>query len=165
MSRLCHSFALVFLVIGTVQAKTEISPEPKVLTATQLKERVNSSGCTFVSLWATWCSICLRELPILIPQMKDLSADTLLIDLSDPYVQQNFSIKWIKSLAPSFPVYLKPSGPTEEYLNPMKVKWKNSLPAKYLFKDGKLVRSFIGGHDTSQIMRFVQRKCKKNKKS
>lgn len=117
--------------------------------------------CTFFHVWATWCSICLQELPDLLKVMAAMKGATpVVIDVSSPFVQANFSKKWIQTLKPAFVTYVKPAGKDEPYLNAIDQEWSGALPFSVLYHKGKRLMVWQGSLDLGTIAREVEEQCK-----
>ncbi len=117
--------------------------------------------CTFFHVWATWCTICVQELPEVIKVLNGLKALTpVVIDVSSPFVQDQFSKKWAQTLKASFPIYLKPAGRDDLYLNSIDRDWSGALPYSVLFDKGKRKKVWLGALDLASFKGEIATLCR-----
>ena len=147
--------AALLCSLALADGKTEVY---QTLSAKALAKKKNED-CSFVHFWATWCTICIEELPRLIKLLPSTGVKPVIVDLSDTFVQDNFSKKWIKQLNPPFTVYVKPDTKDEPYLKQAGFKWTNTLPYSYLFKGGKKVKEWDGYLDMAQLKSELNQFC------
>ena len=116
--------------------------------------------CTFIHVWATWCTICLQELPQVIQTLAAMKNVTpVIVDVSSPFVQENFSKKWNTVLSAPFPMYLKPAGKDDPYLNAIDKDWSGALPFSVLYDKGKRKKTWLGALDLDSLKKQVGAIC------
>jgi len=116
--------------------------------------------CTFIHGWATWCSICIQELPQLLRFLSDNKRiKPVVIDLSDRYSQENFSKKWMLHLAPPFKTYLRPSGNESAYRNALDKEWSGALPYSALYNNGKKKKVWLGSLNFTRLSEEISALC------
>lgn len=116
--------------------------------------------CTFIHVWATWCSPCLKEMPGLLELMKEQKkVRPVIIDISGPDVQKGFSKKWMRTLKPPFPVYFKPPGNEKKYLAAVDKFWPGGLPYSALYHKGKQIQVWIGELDFAKVRAEIAKTC------
>jgi len=136
------------------------SEGPQRLPASQIPA-FQKQPCTFVHAWATWCSICVTELPNVFKSLASLKkVNPVVIDLSSPFVQENFSKKYVAKLAPPFKTYLKPPGSEAVYMSVLEPKWTKELPYSALFHRGKRVKVWVGALDLPKLEKEIELACK-----
>lgn len=140
-------------------AKNKKRPYRKITP--QALGHMKKKPCSFIHFWATWCSICIKELPELLKMLpRQKQVNPVIVDLSDKFVQDNFSKKWMKQLAPSFLVYVKPKMNTKKFMESAGFKWTNTLPYTYLFHKGKLIREWDGYMEMDALETELATLCK-----
>jgi thiol-disulfide isomerase/thioredoxin len=90
--------------------------------------------CTLVLPWASWCTLCLEEFPVLLPALKSRNdIKPLVLDLSRPFVQERFSRTFLEQLKLNFPTFRIPIGAEEKtYQKRIDPSWTGSLPTAFL---------------------------------
>lgn len=153
--------ALVFLVVAlaTGPASGRAQPVFEPLPAGKLAA-LKKEPCTLIHVWATWCTTCLTELPDL---LRALAAEKrvrpIVIDVSAPFIQDNFSKKYITSLKPAFKTYLKPEGKDEPYLSAIDKDWSGSLPFSALYDKGRRKKVWNGSIDLAKLGADIAANC------
>lgn len=94
-----------------------------------------TENCTLVVPWASWCAICLEELPELLPALNaQTKIKPLIIDFSRPYVQDKFSKLFMEKVELKYPTYRIPISPSEEVFRQIiDPEWKGALPNTVLY--------------------------------
>ena len=116
-----------------------------------------------LNFWATWCSPCKKELPVLdklYNDYKDEGFVVLSVSLDD---SSEFSdVKsFISSNKLTLPVLLDPNSECSDYYNPSK-----DAPYSILFdKSGKIIKKYLGFHsgDEEEIENLIKSLLKKEK--
>ena len=135
--------------------RQEVLPAAKIANVKKLP-------CTFLHVWATWCTICIQELPSLLKTLAAMKGvNPVIIDVSAGFVQNNFSKKWMANLAPPFTTYLKPDGNDEKYLAAIDKRWSGALPYTALYHKGKQVKTWIGELDQKKMVAEIPKLCTK----
>ena len=106
-----------------------------------LKDAINKDGITIVSLWATWCVPCLKELDA-INDVYDEWQDETDVELLAVSVDDSRTVKRVKSLVNGkdwdYTVLLDTNSELKRALN------ASSIPLTILVKDGKIVYEHSG---------------------
>lgn len=158
---------LMLLLTATVLAHEGKHEKPvtsskywEVLPAAKLAA-LKKEPCTFFHVWATWCTICLQELPDLLKQMATWTdIKPVVVDVSKPFVQDGFSKKWISTLKPSFKTYLKPEGKDEPYLSALDKEWSGALPFSVLYHKGTRKKAWVGSLALGSLKQEIATLCK-----
>lgn len=136
--RLFVAFALTPVFLSAAPPLWKKLPPEKVAA-------LKNFPCSFIHVWATWCTICVQELPELVRILSsEKKVKSSIIDISDPFVQDNFSKKYIQQIKPSFPLYLKTDVPDKQYMSMVVSDWNGGLPYSVLYKSGKKVKEWRG---------------------
>ena len=106
-----------------------------------IKDAINKDGITIVSLWATWCVPCLKELDA-INDVYDEWQDETDVELLAVSVDDSRTVKRVKSLVNGkdwdYTVLLDTNSELKRALN------ASSIPLTILVKDGKIVYEHSG---------------------
>ena len=158
--RLLSLFLLSVLALPGWSADKADSVPYSELSREKLTKLKKESSCAFVHVWATWCTICLEELPGLLKTLAgEEKVRPIVLDVSSAFVQDNFSKKWLKSLAPPFEVYLKPKGGEEAYLNAIDPKWDGGLPYSAVYYKGQQKRIWNGTIKLNTLAQDIEAEC------
>ncbi len=145
------------MVLSTLALAKPVYEELPAAKIAPLKKK----SCALIHVWATWCTNCLQELPDLVKVLNSMKEITpVVIDVSSPFVQNNFSKKWIATLKPQFRTYLKPSVKDEVYLNAIDKDWSGSLPFSVLYHKGKRKKVWNGSINLADFRREVADLCR-----
>ena len=124
-------------------------------------KQMTQRPCVFVHGWATWCPQCIDELPKLVLALGKLkTADSVVVDLSTPYMQDNFSKKWINALKPPFKMYLKTPGDDAGYVKFVDKNWSGALPWSAIFRNGVTKKSWLGQVNLDALEKEIAAQCK-----
>lgn len=122
----------------------------------QLKKR----PCVFLHVWATWCSICIEEMPAVVKFLSERKKITpVILDVSAPGVQKGFSRAWMKTLKPPFATYFKPPSDEGRYLAAIDPSWSGALPYTAVFHAGKKRKEWIGALDFPGVDKEIAAIC------
>ena len=106
-----------------------------------LKNETNKKGITIVSLWATWCVPCLKELDAINEVYTDWQEETN-VELIAVSVDDSRTVRRVKSLVNGkdwdYKVLLDTNNDLKRALN------ASSIPLTILVKDNKIVYSHSG---------------------
>ncbi len=154
------SLLLLWWVVGAASLEAQERPKQQFLPKAKIAE-YKKKACTLFHVWATWCLPCIDELPkFLLFVAKHPKVTPIVIDVSIPYVQNNFSKKWMEQLAPPFTTYLKPAkGTDQNYLATIEKPWPNQLPYNALFDDGKRKGRWLGTLNLETFAGELTRLC------
>ena len=123
-------------------------------------EKLKNGKCTFFHVWATWCSICMDEMPELVRLLKnEAKVKPVLIDASPEKIQESFSKKWVVSLRPTFSTYTKPNIKDEVYIRTLYPKWSLALPFSALYHKGKLLKTWTGNTEVKTLSAQFEELC------
>lgn len=151
------SFVLATLLCLSAQASAAALKDLPAKEIAALKK----GSCTFIHVWATWCSPCLKEMPDLLRTLTELKqVKPIIIDISSPGVQKGFSRKWMQTLKPPFPVYFKPPGNDKKYYAAIDKFWPGGLPYSALYHGGKQRHVWIGEIDFEKLKAAVTKECR-----
>jgi thiol-disulfide isomerase/thioredoxin len=108
--------------------------------------RASGDKGTLVSVWASWCKSCKKELPMLAGMAPALRAERVgfvFVSADGPDDREKAAAMW-RELVPGQPGFIVRGalGPFKRALNP---SWKGSLPSTFLFDDKATLRYFWPG--------------------
>lgn len=116
--------------------------------------------CTLIHVWATWCTTCTQELPSFLNQLGEIKkVHPVVIDVSNPAIQESFSRGFVKAISPKFVTYRKPPGQDEPYLKAIDGEWHGGLPYTALYRKGKKLKQWLGEVNVTVIRKTVQDGC------
>lgn len=145
--------ALLFLSLWVGGETIQPLPSSKILELVK-------GPCVFVHLWATWCPICIEELPQVIDFLnKNKTTIPVLVDLSSSFVQNNFSKKWVLSHSPQFKTYVKSTEADNAYFQALEPTVTRNLPYSALFHQGKRRQSWVGSVTVGELKRTIDSIC------
>lgn len=149
-------FILAVLALFTPTSEARRLKAPPVILNQPLPlnelEKLKGGSCVFFHVWATWCSICMDEMPELVKVLKnEIKVKPVLIDASPEKIQESFSKKWVVSLRPSFSTYTKPNIKDEVYVRAIYPKWSMALPFSALYHKGKLLKTWTGNTEVKAL--------------
>jgi len=106
-----------------------------------------------VDFWATWCSPCLEELPLLVRLGEKYRGKGLrLVTISCDETPDEPRARQLIEKHKAQPGYLKRAPDDEKFINSVDPKWSGALPGLFLYdRRGRLVRSFIGEADMTAL--------------
>ncbi|BAO76236.1 TlpA family protein disulfide reductase [Winogradskyella sp. PG-2] len=106
-----------------------------------LSDAINKDGVTIISLWATWCVPCLKELDAINDLYVDWQDETN-VELLAVSVDDSRTVKRVKSMVNGkdwdYMVLLDPNSDLKRALN------ASSIPLTILVKDGEIVYEHSG---------------------
>ena len=119
--------------------------------ALNLKDATNKDGITIVSLWATWCVPCLKELDAINDVYDEWQEETN-VELLAVSVDDSRTVKRVKSLVNGkdwdYTVLLDTNSKLKRALN------ASSIPLTILVKDGKIVYEHSGYSPGAELELF-----------
>ncbi len=103
-----------------------------------------------VNFWATWCSPCREEMPLLVKleaAYRDRGFRLVTISADEPEDARQ-ALEFLQKMKVPPPAYLKRAANDDKFITAIDAKWSGALPALFLYdKTGRKVRSFIGEAD------------------
>jgi len=149
-----NTLLIGLLLCSLAQSKQEVLPQSGIA-------KIKQGPCTFLHVWATWCTICIQEMPELI---KFLAAAKgvrpVILDVSAPFVQEQFSKKWMKSLKPPFTTYLKPDVKEDRYLFEIDKYWSGAMPYSAIYKKGEQKKVWVGQLNLEELKKTLPTICR-----
>lgn len=113
-----------------------------------------------VDFWATWCSPCLEELPLLVKmeaKYRQRGLRLLTVSCDEPEEAAGAGQFLEKHGAPR-PGYLKKVDDDEKFINSVDPMWSGALPALFLYdRSGRLVKSFVGETEMAALEEAIQK--------
>lgn len=147
------------VLIGLLLSLQTRAFEYPILPLADLKKETQRT-CTFVHLWAAWCSICVQEMPKLLSFLEEeKKIYPVILDTDVRFAQDNFSTPWLKKLAPKFTVYRKPEVENAVLAKTLGITWSKSLPLSALYSHGKIKREWRGSLSTEELHKAFQELC------
>lgn len=142
MKKLVLAFCFLFALNATAQSNV---PEVTLTDAdgkkTTLKESLNNEGVTIVSLWATWCVPCLKELDAISEVYQDWQDETN-VKLVAVSIDDSRTVKRVKPLINGksweYTILLDTNNDLKRALNAA------TVPLTLLIKDNKIVYKHSG---------------------
>ena len=132
------------------------APESSSATPAAIQQRVESAkGLQLVHVWATWCDPCRDEFPELVKVMKNFqSLEVLLISADDPAEKEAVDQFLTDHASPVSS--LISTELSQKFIETLSPKWAGSLPATFIYKDGKLVDEWEGQRTFEQYAERIQ---------
>jgi thiol-disulfide isomerase/thioredoxin len=113
-----------------------------------------------VDFWATWCSPCLEELPLLADMQKRLGPkgfQLVTISCDEPEAEEQAAAT-LEKFQVSGTAYLKEAADDGKFIDLVDPKWRGALPALFLYdRQGKLTGSFIGETKMATLEAAIRR--------
>lgn len=146
-----------FLVLGLVATAWA---GPSNLSSSKLRE-FQKENCTLVHPWADWCAICVKELPDLLPQFESWKGvRVVVLDVSSPFAQEQFSKKWQLLQKTRLPTYLQPGNEDKKsYRKAIDPDWGGALPHSVLYVRGRKRKVWNGAMDFPAVRKEVAEIC------
>ena len=120
-----------------------------VFSFNSLKEllKKNPKKIILLNFWATWCGSCREEIPDLIQFYDEFKNKVILIGLS--LDESDDDIKnFIKLAKINFPIYKADQQLAQHFM-------VQSIPATYIFKNGKFIDMHVGPYFYSDLKRDI----------
>lgn len=116
--------------------------------------------CTLVHPWATWCTRCLADLPVFLPQAAQWQGiKTLVVDISTPLMRQEFSSQW-SVIQNASTYYLAENFPLKTFQKKLSPSWDGSLPYSVLYRKGRKKKEWKGQVPVSELAQQVKALCR-----
>lgn len=160
---MCYSYIPKLLLISIFFSHLTFGFEYRSLVAKDLKAKVRKP-CSVVHFWASWCEVCVQELPKLLPfLMGKKKTELVVIDLSHELAQEKFSSVWLKKIAPESNTYHKGKASDEDLVGSIYPGWSGGLPLTLLFVKGKLKQAWTGSVLSHEIDTSLKKHCSDKK--
>ena len=118
--------------------------------------------CVLIHPWATWCTVCVQEMPTLLPQFETWKGvRVVVVDISNPFSQDQFSRKWKVLGQSKMPTYLLPGREDPKiYQAAIDPDWDGTLPHTVLYVKGKKSKVWNGALDFVSLQKEVAGLCR-----
>jgi hypothetical protein len=147
---------IFFLSLVTLWAAHRTEPlSPAKVAALKTKP------CAFLHVWAIWCTPCVQEMPEVLKflsQQKEVTP--VVIDVSTPFQQDNWTRNWMDHLNPPFTTYVRPKGKEDVFLSAIDSDWSGALPFSALYDQGKKKKTWVGTLDLSKLKQDLSLLCR-----
>ncbi len=118
----------------------------------------NKGKVVLVDFWATWCSPCREEMPLLVRlegKYRQRGLRLLTVSCDEPEEEAG-AAEFLWEHRVSGPRYVKRVEDDEKFINFVDSKWSGALPALFLYdKSGRLARSFVGETDMTELEKAI----------
>ena len=159
--KLLFTLTFIFSFQQTCFGAPHMASRFEVLSPTRLMQ-LEKEPCTFVHVWATWCTSCVQELPGLLKKLSQLkNVNPVIIDLSTPFVQESFSKRYLRKLAPTFKTFFKPEIKDSTYMSALEKNWTGELPYSAVFNDGIKKKVWKGNVNPSTLTAELGKVCQR----
>ena len=142
----------------TAQAKLELRPlDEKAFTQVLAS---NKGNVLLVNFWATWCSPCRAEMPLLVQlerthRSRGLRMVTVSCDEPEDQLKAGQFLAQHQVLQPA---YLKRAAEDEKFIDFVDGKWSGALPALFLYdRSGRLAGSFFGETEIAVVDQAIRK--------
>ena len=131
----------------------------RIISPKTLKKKIQSP-CSLVHFWASWCEICIKELPVLLPYFESKKGvESVVVDLSHGLAQEKFSKVWIQKIAPRSKTYRKGNAHDHDLVEAVSSKWNGGLPITLLFTKGRRRETWKGSVVPAELDRALLKYC------
>jgi thiol-disulfide isomerase/thioredoxin len=117
-----------------------------------------------VHFWATWCSPCLEELPViekLAREMRPRGLEVLSLSLDDPQRAGARVAKVLSQVAPSLTRSIVRIGDADAFIGSFDGQWEGSIPALFAYDaQGQLRGRLIGEATRRELDELIGRVLK-----
>lgn len=132
----------------------------EALSVAQL-HKMKAQPCVLFHLWATWCDVCVEELPKIIPFFsKAKGYAPVVIDVSSKADREKFSENILKKAGGPLYTYHRVDGDDDTYMTAVDPTWKGTLPYTVLFQRGKAIGRWIGETPLGKLESVLKKECK-----
>ena len=156
--RLSIALALLGALAGSLPAQAPLRPLDEKGYAQLVAS--HRGAVLVVDFWATWCSPCREEMPLLVQFARKYRGQGLrLVTVScDEPEDGAKAAQFLAEHRASEAAYIKRVTDDERFINTVDGKWSGALPALFIYdRAGRPVRSFIGETDMSALEQAVRK--------
>jgi thiol-disulfide isomerase/thioredoxin len=150
----------VVLAFAAICCAAEPKLKPVDEAAFQTLIHSQKGNVVLVDFWATWCSPCREEMPILSrldAKLRTKKFKLITVSADEPE-QEEQAYQFLKQNGVVTPAYIKRAKDDDAFINSIDPKWSGALPALFLFdRNGRKVKSFIGETEPAAIEREIQK--------
>jgi thiol-disulfide isomerase/thioredoxin len=121
------------------------------VSSTQLAEVLaeQHGKVVLVNFWASWCSPCLKEIPVLVDlaeRYRDRGFELVPVSLDDPGTVDVVVVPFLNKWFPDFISYARVDMDMDTVVSVVDPAWDETLPSSYLIaRDGSVVEKIQGG--------------------
>jgi thiol-disulfide isomerase/thioredoxin len=102
-----------------------------------------------VNFWASWCTPCLKEIPILVDlaeRYRDRGFELVPVALDDPGTVDVVVVPFLNKWFPDFISYVRVDMDMDTVVSVVDPAWDETLPSSYIIdRDGNVVEQIQGG--------------------
>ena len=102
-----------------------------------------------VNFWASWCTPCLKEIPILVDlaeRYRDRGFELVPVALDDPSTVDVVVVPFLNKWFPDFISYVRVDMDMDTVVSVVDPAWDETLPSSYIIdRDGNVVEQIQGG--------------------
>ncbi len=151
-----HAIILFFVFLSCIKNPTHSSKELKIKDVYEIKKK----RCVLIHAWASWCPICIKELPEIVNKFNEEKKITpIIIDLSGSFVHENFSKKWLTNLNAKFLTYYKSGEDQMMFFKAIDESWNGELPYTVYYDNGVKKKEWRRGFDVNRELETLE--CEK----
>lgn len=156
MRRALLTAVILCVAATTLAAQQKIAPLDEAVYKQVIAS--HKGKVLLIDFWATWCSSCLEELPLLVnlkAKYRDKGLSMVTVSCDEPEDTDKALEVLKQHKAP--PGYLKRVGDDEKFINSVDPKWSGALPGLFLYdRNGRLVKSFVGETDMAALEKAIR---------
>jgi thiol-disulfide isomerase/thioredoxin len=145
-----RALALGALLALSFSASAADAPPPATIDAAGLERELAAmrGRVVIVNLWASWCSPCLKEIPMLMRLAADLEergVQLVGVAMDEPGEGSDAARSLREKHFPGFRTWLRGETPMDALIEPLDPAWNEILPTTYLIgRDGRVARRVQG---------------------
>jgi len=144
-------FAL--LVLPQIGYPAELAGSGRLIpvSSTELAEKLaeQQGKVVLVNFWASWCSPCLKEIPVLVDladRYREHGFEMIPVSLDDPGTVDAVVVPFLNKWFPDFISYARVELDMDTVVSVVDPAWDETLPSSYLIaRDGNVVEKIQGG--------------------
>lgn len=148
--------AVAFGLLAASDVKPATLLKDQAAFTRQLASLQADGAPVVVHFWATWCEACDEEFHTLAPALARLikgGAKVMLVSLDPPELRSSVVPVYLEKHSVPGDSYLLEDADPEAMAKALDPKWPvGELPATFVFRDGKRVKSFFGPADAAAVV-------------